>query len=171
MRILEERSARQHCLMHERRQIDRCADDIPTHGLTRRQGDSQRRYRRDSPGRPQCGWTRFHRIPPASASDLPLSEVVSRERMSLIGSATSGFRFSHDECRSRIAGSIPEPRPGKVCMERCESAVVWVRSRITSRYKSGLTLFSDRLLGLRHPARPDYCRAKFVRPNSPYVAQ
>ena len=97
MRILEDRSARQQCLMHERGQIDRRADDLPTHGLTRHQGDSQTRCEHDLPlPMPRCGCKRFHRTLPACASDLPLSEVVPRERMSLPGSATSGLRFSHD---------------------------------------------------------------------------
>ena len=143
------------------------ADDLPTHGLTRRQGDSQTRYERDLPlPMPQCGWKRFHRIPPACASDLLLSEVVSRERMSLTDSATSGLRFSHDECSEQNGCVHTGPRPGKVCMERCESAVVWVRSRMTSRYKSGLTLFLRSATWVTPPSPSRLLQGQFVRPNS-----
>ncbi len=98
VRILEDRSAWQHGLMHERGQIDRRADDVPTHGSARHQGDSETRGEHDLPLPMQrCGRKRLHRALPASASDSPVfgsSRSCARRNPQVIGPPTRAGRFN-----------------------------------------------------------------------------
>ena len=88
--------------------------------------------------------------------------------MPLLNSAIGILVFDH-ECRYQKTDSTGRHRGERWAWNGQKGQLTRVRSRMASRYKLGLTVFSDRLIGLGHRARP-YARAcegiGFKIPNS-----